>query len=38
MPEVIISDRDPRLVSKLWEELFSLLGIRIFGSVLPFNP
>ena len=26
MPEVIISDRDPRFVSKFWEELFSLLG------------
>ena len=26
MPQVIISDRDPRFVSKFWEELFSLLG------------
>ena len=26
MPEVIISDRDPRFVSKFWEEMFSLLG------------
>ena len=26
MPEVIISDRDPRFVSKFWEELFSILG------------
>ena len=25
MPEVIISDHDPRFVSKLWEEMFSLL-------------
>ena len=25
MPEVIISSRDPRFVSKLWEEMFSLL-------------
>ena len=26
MPQVIISDRDPRFVSKFWDELFSLLG------------
>ena len=26
MPEVIISDRDPRFVSNFWEEMFSLLG------------
>ena len=26
MPDVIISDRDPRFVSKFWEEMFSLLG------------
>ena len=26
MPEVIISDRDPRFVSKFWGEMFSLLG------------
>ena len=26
MPEVIISDRDPRFMSKFWEEMFSLLG------------
>ena len=26
MPEVIISDRDPRFVSKFWTELFSILG------------
>ena len=26
MPEVIISDRDPRFVSKFWEEMFALLG------------
>ena len=25
MPEMIISYRDPRFVSKLWEEMFSLL-------------
>ena len=26
MPKGIISDRDPRFMSKFWEELFSLLG------------
>ena len=26
MPQVLISDRDPRFVSKFWDELFSLLG------------
>ena len=26
MPQVIISDRDPRFVSKFWDDLFSLLG------------
>ena len=26
MPEVIISDRDPRFVSKFWKEVFPLLG------------
>ena len=26
MPEVIISDQDPRFVNKFWEEMFSLLG------------
>ena len=26
MPEVIISDRDPRFTSKFWTQLFKLLG------------
>ena len=26
MPEVILSDRDLRFVSKFWEEMFSVLG------------
>ena len=34
MPEVIISDRDPRFVSKLWEEMF-LFSEQIFGLALP---
>ena len=31
--EVIISDRDSRFVSKLWEEMFSLLGTDLWFNV-----
>ena len=37
MPQVIISDRDPRFVSKFWEELFSLLGTDLHFSTT-FHP
>ena len=37
MPEVIILVRDPRFVSKFWEEMFSLLGTDLwFGTT--FHP
>ena len=37
MPEVIISDRDPRFVSKFWKELFSLLEMDLWFSTT-FHP
>ena len=33
MPEVIISDRDPRFVSKFWKEMLSLLGTDLRFSI-----
>ena len=29
MPEAIISDWDPRIISKFWEKIFSLLGMKL---------
>ena len=37
MPEVIISERDPRFVSKFWAELFSLLGMDLRFNIA-FHP
>ena len=37
MPDVIISDREPRFMSKFWEELFSLLGTDLQFSIA-FHP
>ena len=36
-PKVIISNRDPRFVSKFWEELFSLMGTDLWFSTA-FQP
>lgn len=33
IPEVNISDRDPRFVSKFWEEMFSILGTDLRFSI-----
>ena len=33
LPEVIISDRDPRFTSKFWQSLFDLLGTKIQMSI-----
>ena len=37
MPEVIISDRDPRFTSKFWTQLFKLLGTDLRFSTV-FHP
>ena len=37
MPEVIISDRDPRFTSKFWTQLFKLLGTNLRFSTA-FHP
>ena len=37
IPQVIISDRDPRFVRKFWDELFSLLGMDLRFSTA-FHP
>ena len=36
LPEVIISDRDPRFTSKFWKSLFNLLGTNLCCST-PFH-
>ena len=37
IPEVLISDRDPKFTSKFWKELMQLLGTRLAMSS-PYHP
>ena len=37
LPQVIISDRDPHFIGKLWRSLFDLLGMDLWFSI-PFHP